>query len=55
MGSLPIGEEHLFPALRAAGKGTLVVACGFSCRHQIADGVGMKARHVIEVIREMLA
>ncbi len=53
--SMKIGEERLFPALRAAGEGTLVVACGFSCRHQIADGVGMKARHVIEVLREMLA
>jgi Fe-S oxidoreductase len=52
--SMKIGEDRLFPALREAKEGTLVVACGFSCRHQIADGVGMKARHVIELIREAL-
>jgi Fe-S oxidoreductase len=31
------GERVLFPAVRAAGDDTLVVAPGFSCRHQIAD------------------
>ncbi|HEX6038557.1 FAD-binding and (Fe-S)-binding domain-containing protein [Longimicrobium sp.] len=31
------GERVLFPAVRAAGEEALVVAPGFSCRHQIAD------------------
>jgi Fe-S oxidoreductase len=31
------GERALFPAVRQAGERTLVVAPGFSCRHQIAD------------------
>jgi Fe-S oxidoreductase len=31
------GERVLFPAVRAAGGEDLVVASGFSCRHQIAD------------------
>lgn len=52
--SMKVGEDRLFPALRAAGKDSLVVACGFSCRHQIADGVQMKARHVIELVREAI-
>jgi FAD/FMN-containing dehydrogenase/Fe-S oxidoreductase len=31
------GERVLFPAVRAAGADELVIAPGFSCRHQIAD------------------
>ena len=31
------GERVLFPAVRNAGEEALVVAPGFSCRHQIAD------------------
>jgi Fe-S oxidoreductase len=31
------GERVLFPAVRGAGADDLVVAPGFSCRHQIAD------------------
>ncbi|HEX5724151.1 MAG TPA: hypothetical protein VFX98_01725, partial [Longimicrobiaceae bacterium] len=31
------GERVLFPAVRAAAAEELVVAPGFSCRHQIAD------------------
>jgi Fe-S oxidoreductase len=50
--SAKIGEEHLLPAVRAAEKdGTVTVACGFSCRHQIADGAGVKALHWVETIR----
>ncbi|MGB2822268.1 MAG: FAD-linked oxidase C-terminal domain-containing protein, partial [Phycisphaerae bacterium] len=49
--SLAIGEERLFPAIRQRDEGTAVVACGFSCRHQIADGTGVKALHWVETIR----
>ncbi len=31
------GERVLVPAVRNAGEEALVVAPGFSCRHQIAD------------------
>ena len=49
--SVAIGEERLFPAIRDRQPGTAVVACGFSCRHQIADGTGVKAFHWVEAIR----
>lgn len=46
-----IGEDRLFPAVRAADEDTTVVACGFSCRHQIADFTGRRARHWVETLR----
>ena len=50
--SMQIGEDRLFPAVREhQGK---VVACGFSCRHQIAEGTGKKAKHLAEVLAESL-
>ena len=50
--SAKIGEERLLPAVRAAEKeGAVTVACGFSCRHQIADGANVKALHWVETIR----
>lgn len=49
--SLKIGEDRLFPAVRTRAEGTAVVACGFSCRHQIADGTGTKAVHWVETVR----
>jgi FAD/FMN-containing dehydrogenase/Fe-S oxidoreductase len=48
--SRKIGAEILFPAVQGAAKGTEIVACGFSCRHQIHDFTGRKARHWVEVI-----
>lgn len=54
--SLEIGERRLFPAVRehAAGREGVTVASGFSCRHQIADGTGERARHVIEFLADGL-
>ena len=49
--SMQIGEERLFPAVRNRQEGTAVIACGFSCRHQIADGTGVKALHWVQAIR----
>ena len=49
--SMQIGEDRLFPAVRSREEGTAVVACGFSCRHQIADGTGVNALHWVETIR----
>jgi hypothetical protein len=30
------------------------VACGFSCRHQIADGTGRRSQHVVEILADRL-
>jgi Fe-S oxidoreductase len=49
--SMQIGEDRLFPAIRKKEPETAVVACGFSCRHQIIDGTGVKALHWVEVLR----
>ena len=49
--SMKIGEKRLFPAIRDRQKGAVIVACGFSCRKQIADGTGVKALHWVETIR----
>ncbi len=45
-----IGSEILFPAVKEAGTRVEVVACGFSCRHQIHDFTGKRAKHWVEVI-----
>jgi Fe-S oxidoreductase len=49
--SLRMGEQRLFPAVRAADSDTLVVAAGVSCRQQIAHGTGRAALHPAEVLR----
>jgi FAD/FMN-containing dehydrogenase/Fe-S oxidoreductase len=53
--SLKIGERALFPAVRALPPDTEVVAMGTSCRRQIADATGRRARHLVEVLAEALA
>ena len=52
--SQQIGNMNLFPAIRKAPINSIVVAAGFSCRHQIADGVGVKTLHPAEVIYKAL-
>ena len=52
--SMQIGELRLFPALRAQDTGTLVAATGVSCRQQIAHGVGMHARHPVQIVADAL-
>ena len=53
--SLAMAELSLFPALRKAGPDDLVVADGTSCRHQIHDGLGLKAVHVAQVLDAAMA
>ncbi len=53
--SLTCGEERLFPAVRAAAGGTVIAAAGTSCRHQILDGTGTRARHPIAILGDFLA
>lgn len=53
--SQQMGELALLPAVRAASPDALVVADGFSCRHQIADGTGRQAIHVAVLLQRALA
>ncbi len=48
--SMQVGERRLFPAIRAEGEDTLLVADGFSCRRQIEAGTGRSALHLAEVL-----
>jgi len=51
--SKAMAERDLLPAIRSAAPGTLIVADGTSCRHQIAPVA--EARHVARVLAEALA
>ncbi len=48
--SIEMAEMSLLPAVRSAGKDTLIVADGTSCRHQIHDGTQREAFHVARVL-----
>ena len=52
--SMAIGEERLFPAVRAKGEDWEVAVMGVSCRQQIEQGTNRKARHLVEVLRDAL-
>lgn len=52
--SMKIGSLVLFPALQKIENEVIIAAVGTSCRHQIADGVGKKAFHPIEILWEAL-
>jgi FAD/FMN-containing dehydrogenase/Fe-S oxidoreductase len=52
--SQQVGELVLFPAVRKADAETIIAAPGTSCRHQIADGTGRKAKHPVEILWEAL-
>lgn len=47
--SMKIGELQLFPAIRQAADDAIIVATGTSCRHQIADGIAVKALHPAQI------
>jgi FAD/FMN-containing dehydrogenase/Fe-S oxidoreductase len=52
--SLACGERALFPAVRSASPGTAILADGFSCRTQIAQGAGRQAVHLAELLAAAL-
>ncbi len=52
--SMQIGDQRLFPAVRAASPETQVVAPGVSCRQQISHGTGRRAMHTAEVLLEAI-
>jgi FAD/FMN-containing dehydrogenase/Fe-S oxidoreductase len=51
--SMKMGEAALLPAVRAVPQAT-VVACGTSCRQQVAHGAGREAKHPLVVLAEAL-
>ncbi len=52
--SMKIGEERLFPSVRAADADTIIAASGMSCRHQIESGTGRMPQHPVEVLAARL-
>ena len=49
--SMDIGELELLPAVRQAPPDWLVIADGFSCREQIAQGTDRQALHLAEILQ----
>ncbi|MFF9350944.1 FAD-binding and (Fe-S)-binding domain-containing protein [Streptomyces sp. NPDC014734] len=52
--SVACAEEQLLPAVRAAAPGTAFLADGFSCRTQLGQLGGVRARHLAELLAEGL-
>jgi FAD/FMN-containing dehydrogenase/Fe-S oxidoreductase len=53
--SAAIGELELLPAVRQAPDDCLIIADGFSCREQIAQGSNRHALHLAEVLQMALS
>ncbi|WP_457519143.1 FAD-binding and (Fe-S)-binding domain-containing protein [Streptomyces sp. TE33382] len=52
--SVACAEEQLLPSVRSAAPGTELLADGFSCRTQLDQLAGRRARHLAEVLAEGL-
>ncbi|WP_432892020.1 FAD-binding and (Fe-S)-binding domain-containing protein [Kribbella sp. CA-245084] len=52
--SKAVGERVLLPAVRSLPEATAVLADGFSCRTQIAQGTTRRARHLAELLADAL-
>ncbi len=52
--SRAMAEAALLPAIRAAAAEDIIVADGFSCRHQISDLAGRRAQHSAVVLAQSL-
>jgi FAD/FMN-containing dehydrogenase/Fe-S oxidoreductase len=50
--SMACAEQALLPAIRAAEPGTPVICDGFSCRLQVEQSLGLRAKHLVEVLDE---
>ncbi|MFI7276069.1 FAD-binding and (Fe-S)-binding domain-containing protein [Streptomyces sp. NPDC049879] len=53
--SVACAEEVLLPSVRSAAPGAVLLADGYSCRTQIGQLGGGRARHLAEVLAEGLA
>lgn len=49
--SQALGERELFPKVRTKHDTTIVLADGFSCRTQVAQGTEANAKHLAEVLK----
>jgi FAD/FMN-containing dehydrogenase/Fe-S oxidoreductase len=52
--SMQMGEDTLFPKIRATESTTTIAAAGTSCRHQIFDGTNRKAMHPVTILKSCL-
>ena len=52
--SVQCGERSLLPAVRQASPTDIIIADGFSCREQIAQGTQRHALHLAEVMEMAL-
>jgi FAD/FMN-containing dehydrogenase/Fe-S oxidoreductase len=52
--SRAIGERRLLPAARDLQPGSVLVASGTSCRHQVADFTAARALHPAELLRSLV-
>ncbi|MGH9720770.1 MAG: FAD-binding and (Fe-S)-binding domain-containing protein, partial [Bryobacteraceae bacterium] len=52
--SKQIGERRLLPAARKLEPGSVLVASGVSCRHQVEDFTGVRALHPAELLHSLL-
>jgi len=52
--SRQVGDHKLMPLVREADKDTLIVADGFSCKHQIAEMSDRHALHLAQVLQMAL-
>jgi len=53
--SRAIGERRLLPAARNLTPGSVLVASGVSCRHQVEDFTGVRALHPAQLIDSLIA
>jgi glycerol-3-phosphate dehydrogenase subunit C len=51
--SLKMGEQALFPSIRNNPQATLI-ANGFSCRHQIQEGVERPSMHIAQLLHQYM-
>ena len=52
--SMQMGEDTLFPKIRATDAAVAIAAAGTSCRHQIFDGTNRKALHPVTILKDCL-
>lgn len=52
--SMQMGEDTLFPKVRATDVNTIISAAGTSCRHQILDGTGREVHHPVTILKSCL-
>ena len=52
--SMAMAELSLLPAIRSRAEGTVIVADGTSCRHQIQDGADAEATHTAVLLAQAL-